>query len=107
MVDVLHLQNESFDLLINGSVIEAAVKNFEIAWTFGGVIWLWPILFLGTLILVAMKLDNPGFIAIYAILGNVALATRLPQISGPFLTIIVVMSIMIWLYSLFASPRLE
>ncbi len=107
MTDLLHLQNESFQLLTNGSVVEAVVKSYEIGWTFGGIIWLWPIIFLITLVLVAMKVDNPAMIAIYAILGNVALGTMLPQISGTFFTLIVVMSIMIWLYSLFVSPRIE
>ncbi len=107
MVDVVHLQNESFDLLVNGSVVEAAVRTYEIAWTFGGITWFWPIIFLVTLIIVAMKLENPAFIAIYAILGNIALGTMLPQISSVFFFIIVVLSVMIWLYSLFASPKLE
>ncbi len=107
MVDVVHLQNESFDLLINGSVIEAAVKTYETAFNFGGVIWFWPIMFLITLILVAMKTESPAMIAIYAILGNIALGTMLPQISSVFFFIIVVLSVMIWLYSLFVSPKLE
>ena len=107
MVDVVSLQNESFELLINGSVVPAAIKNFEIAFTFGGINWLWPFLLLGTLILIAMKLESPGMVAIFAILGNVFLATRLPQISGTIFTIIVVISLVIWFYSLFVSRKIE
>ncbi len=107
MGNLLHAQNESFDLLINGSFVEAAVKSYEIPLTFGGVIWLWPIVFLVTLILVAIKTENPTAIAIYAILGNIALGTSLPQISHIFLVPIVIFSVLIWLYSLFVSPKIE
>ena len=104
---MVNLQNESFDLLINGSVIAAAINVYDVALTFGGVNWLWPLIFLMTLILVAIKTENPTMIAIYAILGNVALGTMLPIVSHTLFWIILVFSVLIWMYSLFVSPRLE
>ncbi len=106
MVTAIHLQNESFDLLVNGSVIPAAIKSYEIAWTFGGVIWLWPVVLLFTLLMVAVKTESPPMVAIYAILGTVALGTsRIVPISHPAFFLIVVFSVVIWLFSLFLSPK--
>ena len=107
MSSAMHLQNVSFDKLINGSVIEAAVSTYEVALTFGGINWLWPLIFIMTLILVAIKTENPTMVAIYAILGNVALGTMLPQLSQVIFVPIVVFSILIWLFSLFVSPKVE
>ncbi len=107
MASQLHLYNESFDKLINGSVIDAAVSTYETAFTFGGVIWLWPLIFLLTLAMVAIKTENPTMIAIYAVLGNVALGTMLPIVSHPIFAIILILSVVIWLYSLFVSPKIE
>lgn len=107
MATAIHKYNESFDLLSNGSVIEAVIKNYEIAWTFGDVIWFWPVIFLFTLVMVAMKSESPAFISIYAVLGNVFLGTMLPQISHLIFGLILVFSFLIVLYSLFASPRTE
>ncbi|KKL09609.1 hypothetical protein LCGC14_2564130 [marine sediment metagenome] len=104
MVDLF---NESFDKLINGSVIPAAVSTYTEAFTFGGVIWLWPIFFIGTLFLVAIKTENPTMVAIYAILGTVALGTMLPTISNTILAFITIFSVTIWFYSLFVSPKVE
>ena len=104
---MVNLQNASFDLLINGSVIDAAVSVYDTALTFGGVAWLWPLIFLMTLILVAVKTENPTMVAIYAVLGSVALGTMLPVISQTIFWMILVFSVLIWLYSLFVSPRLE
>ena len=104
---MVNLQNDSFDLLMNGSVIEAAVKSYEEAWTFGGVIWFWPVIFLFTLILVAMKSENPTLVGMYAILGTVALGVRLPAVADPIFALIVIFSILIWFFSLFISRRTE
>ena len=108
MVDSLHRFNESIDLLFNnGSVTDASIKVFETAWTFGGVVWLWPIAFLGTLIMVAIKSENPTAVAMYAILGNLFLGTRLDQISHVIFGMTLIFSVLIFLYSLFVSPRTE
>ncbi len=104
MVD---LYNASFDLLINGSLAAAAVSVYETSLTFNNVVWLWPILFIMTLILVAILTENPTMIAIYAILGNVALGTLLPQFSHVIFAIVLIFSILVWFYSLFISPKLE
>ena len=107
MSSAIHLQNESFDLLLNGSVIDASIKSYEIAMTFGGINWLWPFIFIMTLILVAIKTENPTMVAIYAILGNVALATRLPQLTQVIFVPILIFSVLIWLFSIFVSPKIE
>lgn len=104
---MVNLQNESFDLLINGSVIEAAIKSYEEAWTFSGIIWLWPILFLFTLTLIAIKTENPSIVGIIAILGNIALGTRLDQISHTIFAIVLIFSLVVWFYSLFVSKKFE
>lgn len=104
MVD---LYNSSFELLINGSLAAAAVNVYETALTFNGIVWLWPFMFIMTLILVAILTENPTMIAIYAILGNVALGTLLPQLSHMIFAIVLIFSVLVWFYSLFVSPKLE
>jgi len=103
---MVNIQNESYDLLMNGSIIEASIKSYEIPLTFSGIIWLWPILFLFTLILVAMKTESPTMVAIIAILGNVALGTLLPQQTHIIFALILILSLLIWFYSLFISQRI-
>ncbi len=102
---MVNIQNASFDLLVNGSVIDAAVKSYEEATTFGGIIWLWPLLFLLTLILVAVKTENPTMVGIYAILGNIALGSRLPVVTDPIFAMILILSIVVWFFTLFISPK--
>ena len=104
---MVNLGNESFDLLVNGSLMEAVISSYEEAWTFGGIIWLWPIVFLFTLIIVAIKSESPTMVAIYAILGNIALGTMLEQLTHIIFASILVFSIMIWLFSLFLSRKIE
>ncbi len=104
---MVNLQNASFDLLVNGSLTEAVISSYEEAWTFGGIIWLWPIVFLFTLIIVAIKTESPTMIAIYAILGNIALGTMLEQLTHIVFASILIFSIMIWLFSLFLSKKIE
>ena len=104
---MVNLGNESFDLLVNGSLTEAVRSSYEEAWTFGGIIWLWPIIFLFTLIIVAIKSESPTMIAIYAILGNIALGTMLEQLTAGILWTIALLSIMIWFFSLFLSRKIE
>ena len=104
---MVNLGNESFDLLVNGSLTEAVISSYEEAWTFGGIIWLWPVIFLFTLIIVAIKTESPTMIAIYAILGNLALSTMLEQLTHIVFGTILVLSIMVWLFSLFLSKKIE
>ena len=103
----LHQFNDSFELLINGSVVEATVDVYETSLTFGGVIYLWPILFIMTLILVAIKTENPTVVGIYAVLGTVALKTLLPTMTDTIFFLIVVFTVLITLFSLFLSPKFE
>ncbi len=105
---MVNIQNESFDLLVNGSVIDAAIKSYEEVWTFAGVVWLWPIVFIFLLTLVAIKTENPTMVGIFVILGGVALSTRLDAgISATVFGLVLVLSILVWLYSLFVSPRTD
>ncbi|KKK53813.1 hypothetical protein LCGC14_3091020 [marine sediment metagenome] len=106
MANALDLQNESFDLLINGSVVDAAIKSYEIGWTFGGVVWLWPIVMLFFLIIIAIKTNNPAVVAVMAILGTVALgSTRIVPVSHPAFVFIIIFSLVIWFFSIFLSPK--
>ena len=107
MVDLLHAQNESFDLLVNGSIIPAVVKSFEIPWTFGGVVWLWPFMLLFLLVIVAMKSESPTMVGIFVILGNIALGARLSPVSDIIFWLTLVLSILIWFFSIFVSKKLE
>ena len=103
---MVNIQNASFDLLMNGSVVEAAVKSYEEVWTFGGVVWLWPIIFLFLLTLVAMKSENPTMVGIFVILGGVALSTQLDAgISATIFGLVMLLSIVVWLFSIFMSPK--
>ena len=104
---MVNLQNESFDLLVNGSIMQAVIKSYEEAWNFGGIIWLWPVVFLFTLIIVAIKSESPTVVGIYAILGTVALGTMLEQLTHIVFGFIAVFSVMIWLFSLFLSRKIE
>ncbi len=104
---MVNLQNTSFDLLTGGNLTEAVISSYEEAWTFGGIIWLWPIIFLFTLIIVAIKTESPTMIGIYAILGNIALGTMLEQYTHTIFWTIAVISIMIWFFSLFLSRKIE
>ncbi len=104
---MVNLQNESFDLLVNGSIMESVISSYEEAWLFGGIQWLWPVVFLFTLIIVAIKSESPTMVAIYAILGNLALGTMLEQLTHTIFALILVFSIMVWLFSLFLSRKIE
>ena len=103
---MVNIQNASFELLMNGSVVEAAVKSYEEVWTFGGVVWLWPILFIFLLTLVAIKTENPTMVGIFVILGGVALSTQLDAgISAIVFGFVLVLSILVWMFSIFVSPK--
>ncbi len=104
---MVNLGNESFDLLVNGSLTEAVISSYEEAWSFGGIQWLWPVVFLFTLIIVAIKSESPTMVAIYAVLGNIALGTMLDSYTHIIFYIIIVLSVMIWLFSLFLSRKIE
>lgn len=104
MVDIV---NASFDLLVNGSVIPAAVSVYEQATNFGGIIWVWPFLFLFTLVLVAVKSESPTLVGIYVILGNVALGSRLAEASKIIFVMVLIMSLVVWFFSLFISSKTE
>ena len=104
---MVNLQNASFDLLVGGNLTEAVISSYEEAWNFGGIIWFWPIIFLFTLIIVAIKSESPTMIGIYAILGNIALGTMLNPYTHIIFWTIAVISVMIWLFSLFLSRKIE
>ncbi|KKL78979.1 hypothetical protein LCGC14_2019440 [marine sediment metagenome] len=106
MVQPFHLQNESIDLLLNGSVVDAAIKSYEIGWTIGGVIWFWPVVMLFTLVIVMIKTDNPAVVAVIGILLTTALGTsKLVPIAHPAFFVIVAFSLVIWFFSLFLSQK--
>ncbi len=104
MVDI---GNASFDLLVNGSIIGAAVKSYEEATSFGGVVWVWPILFLFTLTFLMIKSESPTMVGIYVVLGNVALGSRLAESSRLIFVMILILSLVIWFFSLFISSKTE
>ena len=104
MVD---LYNASFDLMINGTLATAALSVYETALTFNGVVWFWPFMFIMTLILVAIVTENPTMVGIYAILGNVALVGFLSVTTTLVFWLVAVFSVLLWMYSLFLSPKLE
>ncbi len=104
---MVNLQNASFDALVSGNITDAVILSYEEAWHFGGIQWLWPIVFLFTLIIVAIKSESPTMVAIYAILGNVALGTLLDPYTNIIFWAIALFSSVIWLFSLFLSRKIE
>ena len=95
--------NESFELLTNGSLFLASAGAYEA--TIG--LFFWPIIFLFTLFLLFIKSENPAYIAIYAILGNFALATLLPIQTDPIFYTTAVLSLALVLWSFFGSGKIE
>lgn len=95
--------NTSFDLLVNGSMVKAASYSYTQA--FG--VWFWPILFLATLGLLAIKTRNLALISVYAIIGNIGLAALLPIETSPFFYVVVGVSAGLVIFSLFGSASTD
>lgn len=93
----------AYNQLTNMSIIKSSTVVYEAV--FG--IWLWPILFWFTLVLLYIKTENPAYVTIYAILGNVALGTTLPTILHPVFYMSMVFSLTMVLWSIWGSKRTE
>ncbi len=94
---------KAYDLLINGSVIEAA--NEVYAATVG--IWLWPIIFVVTLVVIHIKTENPSYLVFYSILGNYLIGTYIVPLTHPIFYGIFVFSLFAVLWKIFGSTKTE
>ena len=89
--------------LLNMSVMKATNSVY----TEAVGIWFWPIIFLFTLFLLAIKSENPAYVAFYAILGNIVLATKLPIETHPIFYAVIVFSLAMVLWSVYASKKVD
>ena len=92
---------QATELLHNASLFKAANE----AYTTSLGIFLWPILFLFTLFMLYIKTENPAYVAMYGIIGTVALASFLPMLTQPIFYITVLLTLAIVLWSFFGSSR--
>lgn len=93
----------AYNLLINGSVIEANTEVYEAA--IG--IWAWPILFLVTLVIFYIKSENPAYIAFYAIFGNYLIGNYVVPITHPIFYGTAVFSFFLVLWKIIGSRKIE
>jgi hypothetical protein len=89
--------------LSNGSVLQASEAIFT------SVIgpWFWVVLIFFTLVVVQIKSEEPGFVAIVAVLTNALLAYRINSWFEPILWTSFVLSLAIILYSIFGNSKYE
>lgn len=98
--------DNAWTLLRNNSLVEASVEAYRSV-SFLDV-WFFPILFLFTLFVVAIKTENPGYVMVYALIGNVALVGFMtnPLVQPVFYTTIVLSFTMV-LWSFFGSGKID
>lgn len=90
--------------LTNGSLFKAVNE----AYTSPPIgIFFWPIIFLFTLTIIAIKTENPAYVTIYAVLGNFALATLLPITTHIIFYTTLVLSFFLVLWSFFGSSKVD
>ena len=98
------IYNESYQLIANNqTLIKAAISVYEVAWG----IYFWPLMFLLTLFMVAIKTEKPAYVVFYAILGNVALASYLPSKTNPIFYGTIVFSLFFVLWSFYANRSMD
>ena len=93
----------AYNLLINGSIIQAGNE----AWMSTVGIWFWPIIFIWTLVMVYIKSENPTYIFVYSILGNVLLGRYIFPLSHPIFYSVAVFSLFLTLWKIFGSKKIE
>lgn len=93
----------AYTALTNASMLEAANEAYK-ASPIG--IFFWPIIFLFTLFMVAIKTENPAFVFIYAVIGNFVLSQYLFSITDPIFWGIAVISLFMVLWSFFGTDKL-
>ena len=92
----IYLQNASFFNAVNQAYTAPPIGEF-----------FWPLIFLFTLFMVALRSENPFYVAFYAILGNVALGTLVFSRFGVIFYATVVFSLAIGLWSFFGSSKID
>jgi hypothetical protein len=93
----------AYNELLNMSIIKAS--NSVYTATLGD--WFWPIIFLFTLTLIAIKTENPAYVLVYSILGNFALAAHLKTVTHPIFYLTMVISLALVLWNIYASKKTE
>ena len=94
---------QAYTYLANSSLFEAANEAYAVSVG----IFFWPIIFMFTLFLVYIKTESPAYVAVYAIIGNVALAALLPILTHTIFYTTIVFSIALTLWSFFGSNKIE
>lgn len=89
----------AYEYLMNGSIFKAtnAVYQAKV-----GVIF-WPLLFIWTLIIIAVKTESPNFVLFYAILGNYLIGKYVIGIFTPMFYMVAVLSLAIVLWKIFGK----
>lgn len=95
--------DKAYELLLNGSVIKGSNEAYQS--TIG--VWFWPLIFIFTLTLLAIKSENPAYVAFYAITGNIVLAGFLPIATHPIFYGILVFSLALVFWSIYASKKVD
>lgn len=96
---------EAYNLLAqNQSVIGAAINTYDTA--LGGL-YFWPILFLFTLLLIAIKTQSYHYTLFYAVAGNVLIGSLLPIRTSPIFYGVMVFSLMLVLWSFYSNRNLQ
>ena len=94
---------QAYEYLGNASLFKAANEAYAVSVG----IFFWPIIFLFTLFMLYIKTENPAYVAMYAIIGNVALAAFLPIMTHPIFYITLTLSLGFTLWSFFGSSRID
>ena len=91
----------AYDLLVNGSLIEASVAVYESVIGY----YFWPIIFIFTIVLVYIKSENPGTVFIVAVIGNFMIGVYLPVVFRPILYLTLVISLFLVLLKMWGSRQ--
>ena len=93
--------NLSYELLVNGSVFKA-VNQIYIDKV--GIIF-WPILFLFTLVIIAIKTESSNYVLFYTVLGNYMIGKYISGFFHPIFYIMAVLSLFVVLWKMYASKK--
>jgi phage-related holin len=89
----------AYEELVNGSVTAGSRMMYD--YSFGE--WFLPLLFLVSLVVVTLKIKSPAATVVYAIIGNVALASYLVPRAQMIFYLVLVFSLAMALFKVFGS----
>lgn len=96
--------DQAWVYLQNMSLFKASNEVYAVALG----IFFWPIVFLFTLFVVAIKTESPAYIFLYSVIGNIALFTLMTDVrTHPIFYATVLLSLTMVLWSLFGSSKVD